>query len=187
MARQISGVGGSGYFRAMEVTIRPARPEDVPAMLELVRELAVFEKEPEAVTVTEAEMLDAGFGEKPVWWGWVAEGRSDDQMIRGSDDGNAMLVGIAVCYERYSTWRGRVGYLEDIVVTDRVRGQGVGEKLFKACAAECVRRGYHHLTWQVLDWNEGAIRFYKRLGAELDGEWVNGRLYQEQLQQIASA
>ena len=181
MARQISGVGGSGYFRAMEVTIRPARPEDVPAMLELVRELAVFEKEPEAVTVTEAEMLDAGFGEKPVWWGWVAE--VDGQSAVGS----GQLVGIAVCYERYSTWRGRVGYLEDIVVTDRVRGQGVGEKLFKACAAECVRRGYHHLTWQVLDWNEGAIRFYKRLGAELDGEWVNGRLYQEQLQQIASA
>lgn len=145
-------------------------------MLELVKELAVFEKEPEAVTVSEAAMLDAGFGEKPVWWGWVAE---------GSDDEAPRLLGIAVCYERYSTWRGRVGYLEDIVVTDSMRGQGIGEKLFKVCAAEAVKRGYHHLAWQVLDWNEGAIRFYKRLGAELDAEWVNGRLCMEELHKLA--
>ncbi len=161
----------------MEVSIRKAEPRDVPQMLALVRELAIFEKEPEAVTVTEAAMLDAGFGEKPVWWGWVAE---------GSDDEDPRLVGIAVCYERYSTWRGRVGYLEDIVVTDSVRGQGIGEKLFKACAAEAVKRGYHHLAWQVLDWNEGAIRFYKRLGAELSSEWLNGRMYQDQLKAIAA-
>ena len=169
----------------MNAIIRRAEPRDVPAMLELVRELALFEKEPEAVTVTEAEMLGAGFGEQPVWWGWVAE-RSDDRMIGRSDDRNVPLLGIAVCYERYSTWRGRVGYLEDIVVTDSARGQGLGEKLFKACAAEAVERGYHHLTWQVLDWNEGAIRFYKRLGAELSSEWLNGRLFQDQLKQIAA-
>lgn len=169
----------------MNVIIRRAEARDVPAMLELVRELALFEKEPEAVTVTEEEMRDAGFGERPVWWGWVAEG-SVDETIRRSDNGNAELLGIAICYERYSTWRGRVGYLEDIVVTDSARGQGFGEKLFKACAAEAVKRGYHHLAWQVLDWNEGAIRFYKRLGAELSSEWLNGRLYQEQLQEIAA-
>jgi ribosomal protein S18 acetylase RimI-like enzyme len=172
-------------FAGMEIVIRKAEARDVPQMLALVRELATFEKEPEAVTVSEAAMLDAGFGEKPVWWGWVAE-RSDDQMIRRSEDGNAELVGIAICYERYSTWRGRVGYLEDIVVTESGRGQGVGEKLFKACAAEAVKRGYHHLAWQVLDWNEGAIRFYKRLGAELSSEWLNGRLYQGRLQEIAA-
>lgn len=170
----------------MEIVIRRAEARDVPAMLDLVRELATFEKEPEAVTVTEEEMRDAGFGEKPVWWGWVAEG-SDDGTIRRSDNGNAGLVGMAVCYERYSTWRGRVGYLEDIVVTDSVRGQGIGEKLFKACAAEAVKRGYHHLTWQVLDWNEGAIRFYQRLGAEISSEWLNGRLYHDQLKRIVTA
>jgi ribosomal protein S18 acetylase RimI-like enzyme len=169
----------------MEIVIRKAEARDVPQMLALVRELATFEKEPEAVTVTMAEMVDAGFGEKPVWWGWVAEERSDNEKIRRSED-QAPLVGIAVCYERYSTWRGRIGYLEDIVVTDSVRGQGIGEKLFKACAAEAVRRGYHHLTWQVLDWNEGAIRFYKRLGAELSAEWLNGRLYQDQLKEITA-
>lgn len=177
-------------FAGMEIIIRKAEARDVPQMLALVRELAVFEKEPEAVTVSEAEMLEAGFGEKAVWWGWVAE-RSDDQMIGtpmhiGADNEDPHLVGIAVCYERYSTWRGRVGYLEDIVVTERARGQGIGEKLFKACAAEAVKRGYHHLAWQVLDWNEGAIRFYKRLGTELSSEWLNGRLYLDQLKEIAA-
>ncbi|MCB9179780.1 MAG: GNAT family N-acetyltransferase [Flavobacteriales bacterium] len=157
----------------MDITIRRAGARDVPAMLALVRELAAFEREPDAVTVTEEDMREAGFGESPVWWGWVA--------VSGG-----ALVGLALCYERYSTWRGRVGYLEDIVVTDRARGQGIGERLFKACAAECVARGYHHLTWQVLDWNEGAIRFYERLGAEIDEHWVNGRLHREQLQRLAA-
>lgn len=174
----------------MEITIRKAEARDVPQMLELVKELAVFEKEPDAVTVTEEHMRDAGFGPDPVWWGWVAV-RSDDQKIRRSENENdaaasslRTIVGIAICYERYSTWKGRAGYLEDIVVTEQARGHGIGERLFKACAAEAVERNYHHMTWQVLDWNEGAIRFYKRLGAELDGEWVNGRLYKEELRKM---
>lgn len=157
----------------MNVTIRKAEPRDVPRMLELVRELATFEKQPDAVTVTEAHMLDAGFGKQPVWWGWVAVDEAE------------RILGIAICYERYSTWRGRVGYLEDIVVSEAARGHGIGEQLFKACAKECVRRGYHHLTWQVLDWNDGAIRFYERLGADLDGQWLNGRLSAAQLQRTA--
>ncbi len=158
----------------MEITIRKAEAQDVPQMLALVKELAVFEKEPEAVTVTEEQMRDAGFGPRPAWWGWVAE---------RSEDG---IVGIAMCYERYSTWRGRVGYLEDIVVTENARGLGIGELLFKAIAVEAVKRNYHHMTWQVLDWNKGAIRFYKRLGAELDGQWVNGRLDKAQLSKLAA-
>ena len=176
----------------MEITIRKAEARDVPQMLALVKELALFEKEPEAVTVTEEHMRDAGFGPNAVWWGWVAV-RSDDQMIGRSDDvdpagdeGTRTIVGIAMCYERYSTWRGRSGYLEDIVVTEQARGHGIGESLFKACAAEAVKRDYHHMTWQVLDWNEGAIRFYKRLGAELDAQWVNGRLYKAELIKLAA-
>ncbi len=157
----------------MNAVVRKAEARDVPAMLALVRELAAFEKEPDAVTVSEAAMRDAGFGPNAVWWGWVAE----------DTDG---VLGIAVCYERYSTWRGRVGYLEDIVVTERARGKGIGELLLKACAAECVERGYHHLTWQVLEWNEGAIRFYKRFDSELTNEWLNGRLHHEQLKRIAA-
>lgn len=190
--RSTHGVDRKGvrFFARMNVTIRRAEARDVPRMLELVKELAVFEKEPDAVTVTEQEMTDAGFGPDPVWWGWVAE-RSDDQMIRRSQDdkdsggmASRTIVGVAMCYERYSTWRGRVGYLEDIVVAEQARSLGIGERLFKACAAEAVERDYHHMTWQVLDWNEGAIRFYKRLGAELDGEWVNGRLDKEELRRM---
>lgn len=175
----------------MEITIRRAEAGDVPQMLALVRELAVFEKEPAAVTVTEGHMRDAGFGPNAVWWGWVAEGfdvQALSRSVAGEGAGGEALrtiVGIAICYERYSTWRGRAGYLEDIVVTERARGQGIGERLFKACAKEAVKRDYHHLAWQVLDWNEGAIRFYKRLGAELDPQWVNGRLEKEQLSKLA--
>lgn len=147
----------------MNVTIRKAEARDVPGMLALVKELAAFEREPDSVTVSEKEMTEAGFGENRVWWGWVAEHEND-------------LLGIAICYERYSTWRGRVGYLEDIVVTSTARGIGIGADLLKACAAEALERNYHHLTWQVLDWNEGAIRFYERIGADMDPHWVNGRL-----------
>ena len=156
-------------LKAMDVTIRRAEARDVPGMLSLVKELAAFEKEPDAVTVSEQHMLDAGFGPDAVWWGWVAEERSEG-------GGEATMLGIALCYERYSTWRGRVAYLEDIVVTEAARGQGIGDRLFKACAAYALENGFAHMSWQVLDWNEGAIRFYERAGAELSHEWVNGKL-----------
>lgn len=174
----------------MEVIVRRAGPDDVPRMLELVRELAIFEREPEAVTVTEDHMREAGFGEKPVWLGWVAEMRSDDQSITGSEDEDAApfqgdtIVAMAICYERYSTWKGRCLYLEDIVVTQHARGKGVGEKLFKACAAYALEQGHHHMLWQVLDWNVDAIRFYKRFGAEISRDWLNGRLQHDQLKKI---
>jgi ribosomal protein S18 acetylase RimI-like enzyme len=188
---QISAHPPSGYFRRMEVVIRRAQADDVPAMLALVRELALFEREPEAVTVTEAQMREAGFGEKPVWLGWVAEWRSGMNADAAPADGPIdrvaePVIGMAICYERYSTWRGRCLYLEDIVVTEQARGKGVGEKLFKACAAHAVAQGHHHMLWQVLDWNEGAIRFYERFGAEISREWLNGRLYREQLVELVA-
>lgn len=164
---------------AMNVIIRRAEARDVPAMLELVRELAVFEKELEAVTVTEEQMTDSGFGERPVWWGWVAE-----EEAASGELASGKLVGIAVCYERYSTWRGRVGYLEDIVVTEQARGRRVGEKLLRACVKDAMDRDYHHLTWQVLDWNTEAMRFYARLGAEFDPHWVNGKMTREVMSKL---
>ncbi len=142
-------------------------------MLELVRELATFEKEPEAVTVTEDHMREAGFGTHPVWIGWVAEV-------------NGVIVGMAVCYERYSTWRGRCLYLEDIVVTEAARGRRVGELLFKACAAHALEQGQHHMLWQVLDWNTDAMRFYARLGATFDPKWVNGRMTREDMLKLVN-
>lgn len=169
----------------MEVMIRKAQIEDVAAMLVLVKELASFEREPDAVEVTEEAMREAGFGEKPVWWGWVAECRSENQMVRRSDDGNAPgVVGMAICYERYSTWKGRCLYLEDLVVTESARGHGIGDRLLKACAEYAVLGGHHHMLWQVLDWNKGAIRFYQRYNAEFSAEWLNVRLGRDRLVEV---
>jgi GNAT superfamily N-acetyltransferase len=156
----------------METNIRRANAGDVPRMLELVRELAVFERAPEEVTVTLDHMRDAGFGPDPVWVGWVAE-----------FDG--IILGMAVCYERYSTWKGRRLYLEDIVVTEASRGQRLGERLFRACAAYALSRDHDGMTWQVLDWNKDAVRFYERLGSSFSKEWWNGSVSKEQLKTIA--
>ena len=189
----------------MNTTIRPAEPRDVPAMLALVKELAVFEKEPDAVTVTEAQMRDAGFGKKPVWFGWVAEGPVDGcQLPVGSGGAGDRpdneqrttanqqrttanpILGMAICYVRYSTWKGRCLYLEDIVVTERARGQKLGERLFRECVQYAAANGYNWMRWQVLDWNTDAIRFYERFGAEFSGEWLNGSLGKERLAELAA-
>ncbi len=143
--------------------IRQASAEDVPALLMLVRELAHFEKEPDAVTVTEEEMHAAGFGEEPVWFGWVAEEAGE-------------LVGMAICYPRYSTWRGKVLFLEDLYVKEDARGRRIGEQLFSACLEHAKTGGYRGMRWQVLSWNEGAIRFYQRLGATFDTGWWNAEI-----------
>ncbi len=151
--------------------IRRAEVNDVPRMLELVRELATFERAPDEVTVTEDHMRQAGFGSDPVWVGWVAEAGSE-------------MLGMAVCYERYSTWKGRRLYLEDIIVTERARGQRIGEKLFLECVRHAVTQGHSGMLWQVLDWNTDAIRFYDRFGAKYSREWVNGSLEADQLAAI---
>lgn len=152
----------------MNVVIRKAETRDVPQMLALVKELAIFERAPDEVTVTEQHMHDAGFGKDPVWVGWVAE-------VDGA------ILGMAVCYERYSTWKGRRLYLEDIIVTGSARGQRIGEKLFRQCAAYAVEMNYSGMLWQVLDWNVDAIRFYDRFGAHYSREWVNGSLEADEL------
>ncbi len=157
----------------MSVTVRSAEERDVPRMLELVRELALFERAPEQVTVSLDHMRAAGFGPDPVWVGWVAE-----------VDG--VIQGMAVCYERYSTWKGRRLYLEDIIVTEAARGQRLGEQLFMACVRHAVEKGYNGMLWQVLDWNEGAIRFYERFGASFSSEWLNGSLELDQLKILAA-
>jgi ribosomal protein S18 acetylase RimI-like enzyme len=155
----------------MDVIIRQAEPRDVPRMLELVRELALFERAPEEVTVTLEHMRDAGFGPDPVWVGWVAEAGGE-------------MLGMAVCYVRYSTWKGRRLYLEDIIVTEAARGQRIGERLFRQCVAHAVEKDYSGMLWQVLDWNTDAIRFYDRFGTKYSGEWLNGSLEREQLQAL---
>lgn len=157
----------------MEVIIRKAEPRDVPRMLELVKELALFERAPQEVTVTLQHMHDAGFGPNAVWVGWVAEAEGT-------------IHGMAVCYERYSTWKGRRLYLEDIIVTEAARGQRIGEKLFMACVRHAVEQEHSGMLWQVLDWNTDALRFYDRFGATYSAEWLNGSLELDQLKNLAA-
>ncbi|GGG98069.1 N-acetyltransferase [Parapedobacter pyrenivorans] len=144
----------------MNIIIRKAAATDCPQMLELVKELARYEKAPNEVTVSLSEFIDAGFGIAPVWEAFVAE-------IDG------YIVGISLFYIRYSTWKGRRLYLEDIVVTESMRGKGIGKLLFDETWALCKDRNYSGMVWQVLAWNEPAINFYKKYGATFDGEWMN--------------
>lgn len=148
----------------MRIVIRKAQPEDCPQMLDLIRELAAFERQPDAVTVSLEEFVDAGFGPQPVWEAFVAEGEKN---------GRQVLVGISLFYIRYSTWKGRRLYLEDIVVTENMRGQGIGKQLFERTLDLCRERGYHGMVWQALDWNEPALEFYRKYGAAFDDEWIN--------------
>jgi GNAT superfamily N-acetyltransferase len=152
----------------MQIHLRIAFKEDCPRLLELVHELALFEKAPEEVTVTLEEFIDAGFGEKPVWKTFVAE-----------VDG--LIVGFALYYIRYSTWKGCRMYLEDLIVTEEWRGKGVGKLLFDRLIVEAREMGFNGMSWQVLDWNEPAIKFYKKYEAALDGAWINGSLSKEQI------
>ncbi|MFC3197495.1 GNAT family N-acetyltransferase [Parapedobacter deserti] len=144
----------------MNRIIRKAEPADCPRMLELINELAVYEREPDAVTVSLEEFLEAGFGEAPVWEAFVAE-------VAGT------IVGMSLFYIRYSTWKGRRLYLEDIIVTESMRGKGIGKLLFDETLDLCKKRNYSGMVWQVLDWNEPAIRFYKKYGATFGEGWVN--------------
>ena len=144
----------------MNIQIRRAEKKDCPRLLELVRELAVYEKSPNEVTVSLEHFTASGFGEKPVWRAFVAE---DEQAIQG----------FALYYIRYSTWKGQAMYLEDILVTEKMRGKGIGKLLFERLFDEARENGWKRIVWQVLEWNEPAINFYKKYNAHFDGEWVN--------------
>ncbi|MFC0771849.1 GNAT family N-acetyltransferase [Terrimonas alba] len=144
----------------MEVTIRRAVKQDCPRLLELVHELAVYEKAPNEVTVTLEHFEESGFGKNPVWWAFVAE-----------EDG--IIQGFALYYIRYSTWKGQRMYLEDILVTEKMRGKGLGKLLFDRLIEEAKEKNLSAIVWQVLEWNEPAINFYKKYNASFDAEWVN--------------
>ena len=146
------------------MNIRRATKEDCSAMLELIRELALYEKAPQEVTVDPKHFEESGFGEKPVWWAFVVEDDSQEA---------APVVAFALYYIRYSTWKGQVMYLDDILVTESMRGRGFGRMLIERLMVEAKQKGFKRITWQVLDWNEPAINFYKKFNASFDPEWVN--------------
>ncbi|MCX6331498.1 MAG: GNAT family N-acetyltransferase [Bacteroidetes bacterium] len=147
----------------MDIIIRRALQSDCPRLLELIQELAVYEKAPEEVTVTLEHFSESGFGQNPVWWGFVAE-------VQG------VVVGMALYYVRYSTWKGQRMYLEDILVTQEMRGKKIGSLLFDALIKEAKEKKFTGLNWQVLEWNEPAINFYKKYNASFDPEWHNGSI-----------
>src|SRR5437868_2837684 len=133
----------------MEIIIRRAVREDCPRMMELVKELAVFERAPDEVTVSLQHFEESGFGKNPVYYAFVAQQ-------------NGWVVAFALYYIRYSTWKGQRMYLEDILVTERHRGNGIGQMLMDRLIIEAREKNLHAITWQVLEWNESAIRFYSK-------------------------
>ncbi|NKI30841.1 GNAT family N-acetyltransferase [Croceivirga thetidis] len=142
----------------MEFSIREAVRSDMKSVHALITELAVFEKEPEAVKVTIGDLERDGFGEAPLFHCFVA-------------DFNGDVVGIALVYPRYSTWRGPVIHLEDLIVTKAMRGKGIGAALLKRVVQYGVAKGVGRIGWEVLDWNEPAIKFYEDCGAIVMRDW----------------
>ena len=144
----------------MEIKIRKAVRKDCVRMMELIQELAIYEKAPDEVTVSLKHFEESGFGANPVWWAFVAEAQG-------------VVVGMALYYVRYSTWKGQRMYLEDLLVTEEMRGKKIGSLLFDALIQEAKDKKFVGMNWQVLDWNEPAINFYKKYNASFDPEWLN--------------
>lgn len=151
--------------------VRQATPEDIPTVHALIVELAIYERAGNEVETTVAQLIEDGFGPERIFELFVAESEG-------------AIVGMALWYTKYSTWKGKCGFLEDLVVSDKFRDKGIGRALFEAVAAECAQRNFGRMEWQVLDWNEPAIGFYKKLGAELDPEWLNGKFTRDGLEQF---
>ena len=159
----------------MTITIRRSTPDDVPVILELVRELAAYEREPDAVVATEADILRDGYNASPAFHVLLA------------DDDDGRTIGFALYFFSYSTWRGRrCLYLEDLFVRPEHRGRGAGLALMRTLAREAVANECPRFCWQVLDWNEPSIAFYERLGAEVQREWLSVRLEGDALRALAS-
>lgn len=148
----------------MEIRILKGTQADIPQVLELIKELALYEKAPDAVNTSVNQMIEDGFSSNPAYQFFVAKE-------------NDIVVGIAVYFIKYSTWKGKGIYLDDIVVQEKKRNKGIGKKLFDAVIEECRFQKCKQLHWQVLDWNEPAINFYKKYNAEFDSGWINCKIH----------
>lgn len=144
----------------MEFRIRKGEEKDLPEVLELIRELATYEKMPEKVENTVEKMKDDCFGDNPIFGFEVAEKAGK-------------IIGTAIYYTKYSTWKGKKFYLEDLIVTEKERGNKVGKALFEKCLKITKDGGFHSMLWQVIDWNEPAINFYKKYDTEFTSVWID--------------
>ncbi len=168
------------------IHIREARPDDVPLILEFIRGLALYEREPDAVTASEADLLRDGFGANPYYHCLIAEVAAAEA-VQSLESSQRQPAGFAFYFFNYSTWTGRPGlYLEDLFVNPEHRGLGIGKALLARVAAIAVEKNCPRLQWEVLDWNTPAIDFYKSLGADFLDEWRNVRMTGEALQKLAA-
>ncbi len=158
-------------MRPKTIIIRQGEKKDLPAVLSLIKELAEYEKAPLEVEVTVQEMEQSGFGINPVFEFFVAEKEAE-------------IVGMALYYTKYSTWKGPCIFLEDLIVNQNHRRNGIGAMLFERMITLAKEMKVSRLEWQVLEWNEPAINFYKKYNATLDAEWLNGKLVYSQLQEF---
>jgi GNAT superfamily N-acetyltransferase len=155
----------------LSINIRQGKKEDLTRVLELIKELAEYERAPHEVTNTVKNLEEDGFGPRAVYGFFIAE-----------KEGH--IIGLSLYYWRYSTWKGKRLYLEDIIVTESERGQGAGKLLFDRTMQKALEEDCTGMMWQVLEWNEPAINFYSKYGSKLDGEWVNCNLEAEQIKRL---
>ena len=156
------------------ITVRKANPKDMPKVLELIRELARFEREPDAVKISEEDLVREGFGEDPLFHCFVAEVEEE-------------VVGMALVYYRFSTWKGRTLHLEDLVVRADRRGQGIGDALYTEVMRYAYDQGVKRVEWVVLDWNVGALNFYERSGATILKDWYLAQMDEEALRRFVAS
>ena len=154
----------------MSFIIRRGDERDVPGIMKLVRELALFERAPEAVVNTEKMLHEDGFGKHSIYKVFVAEAADSNE-----------IIGIALYYTAYSTWKGKMLFLDDLVVTENYRRYGIGRKLMNEFLKAAKEEGVNQIRWQVLNWNTPAITFYKSLKAELDEEWITCKMNKDQI------
>ncbi|MDB2362026.1 GNAT family N-acetyltransferase [Flavobacteriales bacterium] len=155
----------------MDVLIRKGVKSDLPAVLDLIKELADFERALNEVTVSLEDLEHDGFGNHPYYWFIVAEKEGE-------------IIGLSFYFIRYSTWKGRFLFLEDFIVKESFRNKGVGALLFEETIRIAKELDVKGMTWQVLDWNKNAIRFYEKYNSNISTEWYNGKLTYEQLKQF---
>ena len=152
--------------------IREAKKEDVPFILDMIKQLAIYEKAEDRVKVNETQLSEDGFGEHPLFQSLILE--LDNKP-----------VGMALFYNRYSTWKGKSLYLEDLYIIPEARGHKLGIQTMKYLAQYAIDTNCYRFEWQVLDWNEPSIKFYQSLNTDLDGEWINCRLEGDGIKQLA--